>query len=224
MLINGIFFNQGHVCCAGSRLFVQESVVDEVVQKLKDRMEDEKPDEGEAEEPMDDEETPAVEPSGDADDGGVEKEAQAEEGNVEDAMDDEDTPGEGKRPQMEEDQSQEEEEGGTWNRRTSGAIGRKPHVGDLVLVHQDTPRGSWPLARITRLVQGDDGESRAAEILIRGRRTTRALHLLHLLEAAALDGPAETATTQGAEDREIIPRPDPTRVNPPQQRLPPLHV
>ncbi len=37
-IVNGIFFNQGHVCCAGSRLFVQESVADEVVQKLKDRM------------------------------------------------------------------------------------------------------------------------------------------------------------------------------------------
>ncbi|MCC6180980.1 MAG: aldehyde dehydrogenase family protein [Bacteroidia bacterium] len=38
-LVNGIFFNQGHVCCAGSRLFVQESVADEVIQKLKDRLE-----------------------------------------------------------------------------------------------------------------------------------------------------------------------------------------
>jgi aldehyde dehydrogenase (NAD+) len=38
-IVNGIFFNQGHVCCAGSRLFVQEAVVDTVVQKLKDRME-----------------------------------------------------------------------------------------------------------------------------------------------------------------------------------------
>ncbi|HEY5655413.1 MAG TPA: aldehyde dehydrogenase family protein [Woeseiaceae bacterium] len=38
-IINGIFFNQGHVCCAGSRLLVQESVADEVIQKLKDRME-----------------------------------------------------------------------------------------------------------------------------------------------------------------------------------------
>ena len=37
-IINGIFFNQGHVCCAGSRLFVQESVHDHVVAKLKDRM------------------------------------------------------------------------------------------------------------------------------------------------------------------------------------------
>jgi aldehyde dehydrogenase (NAD+) len=37
-IVNGIFFNQGHVCCAGSRLLVQESVADKVVQKLKDRM------------------------------------------------------------------------------------------------------------------------------------------------------------------------------------------
>jgi aldehyde dehydrogenase (NAD+) len=38
-IINGIFFNQGHVCCAGSRLFVQESVAEEVIHKLKDRLE-----------------------------------------------------------------------------------------------------------------------------------------------------------------------------------------
>jgi aldehyde dehydrogenase (NAD+) len=37
-IINGIFFNQGHVCCAGSRLFVQESIADNVISKLKDRL------------------------------------------------------------------------------------------------------------------------------------------------------------------------------------------
>jgi len=37
-IINGIFFNQGHVCCAGSRLLVQENVHDRVIAKLKDRM------------------------------------------------------------------------------------------------------------------------------------------------------------------------------------------
>ncbi|MGH3099167.1 MAG: aldehyde dehydrogenase family protein [Streptosporangiales bacterium] len=36
--VNGIFFNQGHVCCAGSRLLVQESVYDEVLDRLKRRM------------------------------------------------------------------------------------------------------------------------------------------------------------------------------------------
>jgi aldehyde dehydrogenase (NAD+) len=38
-VINGIFFNQGHVCCAGSRLYVQESVAKEVIRKLRDRIE-----------------------------------------------------------------------------------------------------------------------------------------------------------------------------------------
>jgi aldehyde dehydrogenase (NAD+) len=38
-IVNGIFFNQGHVCCAGSRLFIQESVAEEVIKKLKDRLE-----------------------------------------------------------------------------------------------------------------------------------------------------------------------------------------
>jgi aldehyde dehydrogenase (NAD+) len=37
-IVNGIFFNQGHVCCAGSRLLVQESVAAEVLKKLKLRM------------------------------------------------------------------------------------------------------------------------------------------------------------------------------------------
>jgi acyl-CoA reductase-like NAD-dependent aldehyde dehydrogenase len=37
-IVNGIFFNQGHVCCAGSRLLVQENVQDEVLEKLKRRM------------------------------------------------------------------------------------------------------------------------------------------------------------------------------------------
>lgn len=37
-IVNGVFFNQGHVCCAGSRLLVQENVKDEVVERLKQRL------------------------------------------------------------------------------------------------------------------------------------------------------------------------------------------
>jgi aldehyde dehydrogenase (NAD+) len=37
-IVNGIFFNQGHVCCAGSRLLVQESVADELLDALRRRM------------------------------------------------------------------------------------------------------------------------------------------------------------------------------------------
>lgn len=37
-VINAIFFNQGHVCCAGSRLYVQESIAESVIEKLKFRL------------------------------------------------------------------------------------------------------------------------------------------------------------------------------------------
>ncbi len=37
-IVEGIYFNQGHVCCAGSRLFVQESILDTVITKLRHRM------------------------------------------------------------------------------------------------------------------------------------------------------------------------------------------
>ncbi|MFC4148408.1 aldehyde dehydrogenase family protein [Micromonospora mangrovi] len=37
-IVNGIFFNQGHVCCAGSRLLIQENVAEQVLESLKRRM------------------------------------------------------------------------------------------------------------------------------------------------------------------------------------------
>ncbi|TAM42897.1 MAG: aldehyde dehydrogenase family protein [Rhodanobacter sp.] len=37
-IVNGIFFNQGHVCCAGSRLLVQEGIHDDVIERLKHRL------------------------------------------------------------------------------------------------------------------------------------------------------------------------------------------
>jgi acyl-CoA reductase-like NAD-dependent aldehyde dehydrogenase len=37
-IVNGIFFNQGHVCCAGSRLLVQETIAEEVEKRLKRRL------------------------------------------------------------------------------------------------------------------------------------------------------------------------------------------
>ena len=37
-IVNGIYFNQGHVCCAGSRLLLQESVYEPVIEKLKRRL------------------------------------------------------------------------------------------------------------------------------------------------------------------------------------------
>jgi aldehyde dehydrogenase (NAD+) len=37
-IVNGIYFNQGHVCCAGSRLLVQESIAEPLLEKLKRRL------------------------------------------------------------------------------------------------------------------------------------------------------------------------------------------
>ncbi|HET7473523.1 MAG TPA: aldehyde dehydrogenase family protein [Candidatus Limnocylindrales bacterium] len=37
-IVNGIYFNQGEVCCAGSRLLAQESIVEPLIEKLKDRL------------------------------------------------------------------------------------------------------------------------------------------------------------------------------------------
>ncbi|MCP5032724.1 MAG: aldehyde dehydrogenase family protein [Actinomycetia bacterium] len=37
-VVNGIFFNQGHVCCAGSRLLVQEPIAEDFVERLKNRL------------------------------------------------------------------------------------------------------------------------------------------------------------------------------------------
>ena len=37
-IVNGIFFNQGHVCCAGSRLLVQENIFEDLLERLKRRM------------------------------------------------------------------------------------------------------------------------------------------------------------------------------------------
>jgi aldehyde dehydrogenase (NAD+) len=37
-IVNGIFFNQGHVCCAGSRLLVQESIAEDLLERLRRRL------------------------------------------------------------------------------------------------------------------------------------------------------------------------------------------
>jgi hypothetical protein len=75
----------------------------------------------------------------------------------------------------------------TW--RTAGRP-RGPHAGaagDIVLVHPPdgtrTPRERWRLGRIIRLLQGPDGRSRAAELLVGGLITRRPLSRLYALEA-----------------------------------------
>ena len=71
----------------------------------------------------------------------------------------------------------------SWTVSPRGRPIRVPVVGDLVLVHEEGPRGRWPLARVEALITGKDGRSRAAVITMRGRQTRRPLSKLYHLEA-----------------------------------------
>ena len=75
-----------------------------------------------------------------------------------------------------------------WTVSPRGRPARLPAVGDVVLVHGEGPRSRWPLARVESLITGPDGESRAAIILMRGRRTRRPLTRLFQLEASPAAG------------------------------------
>src|SRR5262249_5541100 len=58
-----------------------------------------------------------------------------------------------------------------------------PHIGDVVLVHDNGPRGSWKLARVSALVEGTDGQIRTAKITFpSGSTTSRSLAHLYPLE------------------------------------------
>ena len=70
-----------------------------------------------------------------------------------------------------------------WTVSPRGRPVRLPEIGDVVLVHGEGPRGRWPLARVESLIRGPDGHSRAAVILMRGKRTRRPINKLFQLEA-----------------------------------------
>ena len=72
----------------------------------------------------------------------------------------------------------------SWTVSPRGRPTHLPAVGDVVLVHGDSPRGRWPLAKVESLITGTDGKCRAAIIQMRGKRTRRPLTKLFQLEAA----------------------------------------
>ena len=72
----------------------------------------------------------------------------------------------------------------SWTVSPRGRPARVPAVGDVVLVHGEGTRSRWPLARVESLITGPDGKSRAAVILMRGKRTRRPINKLFQLEAA----------------------------------------
>ena len=71
-----------------------------------------------------------------------------------------------------------------WSVSPRGRPKRTPAVGDVVLVSSDGPRGRWPLAKVTALIVGPDGQPRAAHVKMRGTKTRRPVNRLFHLEAA----------------------------------------
>ena len=70
-----------------------------------------------------------------------------------------------------------------WSVSPRGRPTRIPSVGDVVLVSGEGPRGRWPMARVTGLIPGADGQPRAANIEMRGTKTRRPLSKLFQMEA-----------------------------------------
>ena len=72
----------------------------------------------------------------------------------------------------------------TWNTSPRGRPVRTPNVGEVVLVHGESTRAQWPMARILSLIPGNDGNPRAATIRLKGRITRRPINKLYRLEAS----------------------------------------
>ena len=70
-----------------------------------------------------------------------------------------------------------------WTVAPRGRPKQIPAVGDVVLVHGEGLRSRWPLARVESLIFGQDGNCRAATIIMRGRRTRKPINQLFQLEA-----------------------------------------
>ena len=82
--------------------------------------------------------------------------------------------------------------------RATGKNEQTIKVGDVVLVHDDTPRVSWKMAVIEELIKGNDGLVRAANIRTAAGRTNRAITRLVPLEVSCMPS---TDTTQNGTNR-----------------------
>ena len=77
----------------------------------------------------------------------------------------------------------------------------KPNVGDIVQLKEDTPRGSWRLGKIVELITSNDGNIRAAKILLATRNVVnRPLNLLYPLECG--DSFKDITNKESTEDKD----------------------
>ena len=80
--------------------------------------------------------------------------------------------------------------------RTSGNNMQLIKLGDVVLVHDESPRLTWKLAVVTELIRGNDGHVRAARIRMKNTETTRSLVKLYPLEVTCNGESDETTGTR----------------------------
>ena len=71
--------------------------------------------------------------------------------------------------------------------KTTGNNIQQVRIGDVVLVHDDTPRINWQLAVIEDVIRGSDGLIRAANIRTKAGRTNRPIARLYPLEVRSTD-------------------------------------
>ena len=84
----------------------------------------------------------------------------------------------------------------------SGTNVQRIRVGDVVLIHDDTPQMTWRLAVVEELIEGMDGLTRAAKIRTKHRRTNRPIAKLYPLEVNEGDGDVISKGTANAGDYE----------------------
>ncbi|VDI59007.1 Hypothetical predicted protein [Mytilus galloprovincialis] len=78
----------------------------------------------------------------------------------------------------------------TANKLRSGRIQSKTpaKVGDIVLIKENLPRGSWKIGRICQLVVSRDGQIRSGKVMLPNKKTlNRALNMLYPIECEELD-------------------------------------
>ena len=90
--------------------------------------------------------------------------------------------------------------------RTTGSNKQTVKVGDIVLIHDDTPRVQWKLAMFEEVNKGTDGLIRSAIVRTASGRTNRPIAKLYPLEVTAAERPT---IDDGAKETSTMPNPQP---------------
>ena len=85
--------------------------------------------------------------------------------------------------------------------KTTGRNNQSIKTGDVVLIHDDTPRTKWKMAVVEQLMKGKDDYVRAATIKYNGGKTNRPINKLYPLEVSSVDTDIEEVDQNTTDDR-----------------------